>query len=611
MSVIHAPKKPELDIRMLLFPLAIGLLMLVLFVRLWYFQVVKAPALAEKAEAYATQPTTQPAPRGLIFDRKGVLLAGVKSEIVLTAQPGLVRKNPWVLDKVGKMLGVDGAKLKDKMDKEGWRPYVAVPIYTGVPIEMATRIGESRDDLPGISVDSQPMRYYTDTKTFAHLLGYVWTPDANDLKRLDVPDRKAPPYVGKTGIEKAYDKQLLGTPGQEEMEIDAQRRPVRLMRKDAPEPGDQLILSIDSDLQRYAAEVLKGYKGAAVAMDPKTGEVLCAVSSPTYDTSLFLSGISRADFDQLISDPDKPLFNRALSAHYAPGSTFKIVTSIAAQEQGKLDPNYPVVCDGGYKIGRGFVKCLGHHGSITYSNAMAKSCNTYFCDLAFRLGEDALRKACAETGLGMREGIDVPNESAGIVPTEKWVKRHKLRWYQGDTVNFGIGQGYVEATPLQMANLMALVSNEGVCYRPHVVHAFRHGIESKPSYVPPEELHRVDLPGSFWSTLKEALIGVIEKPFGTAAVCQMQGMTWGGKTGSAEKRGQAKTNSWFVGFAPAQDTKIVVAVVVEGVGHGAEFAAPFAKAIVHHYLFRRSAAPVSTGSTPSTQVTPAASPAVR
>ncbi len=609
MSVIHAPKKPELDLRMLLFPITIGMLMFVLLLRLWYFQVVKASDLADKADNYNSEKVSQPAPRGLIFDRNGVLLAGVRSEVVVTATPFDVRKNEWVIEKLAAMLNTDPKKLRDKMEKDGWRPRVPVPIFTGVPMDIATKIAESRDDLPGIGVDSEPMRYYTDTTDFAHLMGYVWTPDANDVKRLAVSRADTPPYVGKTGIEKAYDPQLLGKPGVQEMEVDAKRRPIRLVKRDVPDPGDQLTLTIDADLQRYAAAILKGYKGAVVAMDPKTGEVLCAVSSPTYDTSLFLTGISKTDFDGLLSNPDKPMFNRALSAHYAPGSTFKIITSIAAQEEGKFDPNYPVTCEGGYKIGRGFVKCLGHHGTITYADALAKSCNTYFCDLAYRIGETALRRACAETGLGTREGVDVPNESPGIVPTERWVAKRKLHWYQGDTVNFGIGQGYVEATPLQMSNLMAFVANNGVNYRPHVVRAFRHPGQSQTTSVEPEILHKIDLPGDFWATLKSALVGVIERPYGTASVCRMDGVTWGGKTGSAEKHGQAKTNSWFVGYAPAEDTKIVVAVVVEGVGHGADFAAPFAREIVHHYLFRKSAAPSKAFNASSTNAPPDASPA--
>jgi penicillin-binding protein 2 len=433
------------------------------------------------------------------------------------------------------------------------------------------------------------MRYYPDTNDFAHLLGFVWTPDVNDVKRLGVNIKTTPHYVGKTGIEKVYDTQLLGKQGESEMEVDAKRRPIRQMKRDAPSPGDQLILTIDADLQKWAEFELKGYKGAIVAMDPKTGEILACASSPTYDSGLFLGGINSIDYDKLRDDPDKPMFNRALGAHYAPGSTFKIVTSIAAQEEGKLDPNYEVVCDGGYKIGNRFVKCLGHHGSITYQRAMTVSCNTYFSDLAYRSGEKALQRACQETGLGEREGVDMTGESRGIVPTEKWIKKNKVKWHGGDTVNFGIGQGYVEATPLQMASLLALVANDGVSYRPHFLHAFRHPGQKDATIVQPEVGHKVDLPPTFWATLKAALVEVVENPHGTATVCQIDGLVWGGKTGSAEKHGQDKTNSWFVGFAPSVDSRIVVAVVVEGVGHGNAFGAPMARSVVNHYLFRKVA----------------------
>ncbi len=605
MSVIHTPKKPELDIRMLLFPIFIGLLMLVLFVRLWYFQVVKASDLADRADITNAQKVTQPAPRGLIFDRKGTLLAGVKSEIVVTAVPGDVRKNPWVLDKVAAMLGTDSKRLLDKMNKDGWRSSVAVPIFTGVPIETATKIAETRDDLPGIGIESQPMRYYPDPTDFAHLLGYVWTPDVNDAKRLATNRADTPPYVGKTGIEKVYDEQLLGTPGLEVFDVDAKRRHLRVAQRENPQPGDQLILSIDADLQKFAAEALKsrGYQGAIVALDPKTGEILCAVSSPTYDASLFLSGISRTDFDTLNDNPDKPMFNRAIAAHYAPGSVFKIITSIAAEEEGKFDPNYVVNCEGGYRLGRGYTKCLSHHGPITYAKALAQSCNTYFSDLAYRVGQKALCRACAETGLGMREGADVSNESAGIIPTEKWLAKRKLKWYPGDTVNFGIGQGYVETTPLQLASLLALVSNDGTSYRPHVLHAFRHPGVKEATLVEPEINHSVNLPADFWSQLKTALIGVIDN--GTATKnAHIKGFTWAGKTGSPEVKGQKLTNSWFAGYAPSSNSRIAIAVVVEKVGHGSDFAAPIARDIVKHYLFRASKAPSSALTSSSTPVSP-------
>lgn len=613
MSVIHAPKRPPIDFRVMVFPIAIGLGMAMLVLRLWYFQVVRSSDLAEAAEVSSSTRIEKPAPRGLIFDRKGVLLAGVRNEFVVMATPGVVRKNRWVFEKLGGMLGVAPAKLESTMNKEGWRPFVPVPVFRSVPIETATRIAEAKDDLPGITIDSQAMRYYPDPLTYAHVLGYVWTANENDLLRIKAFTSDTPSFVGKTGIERSYDEALLGKPGKDQVELDGKRHPVRIISGDAPTPGQRLILSIDADLQKYAAAVLKerNYLGAIVAIDPSNGEVLCAVCSPTFDASMWMGSVSQEDYDRVTKDPDHPMFNRAFSAHYMPGSTFKIVTSIAAYRAGKFDLNRTTFCAGGYRIGNRFVKCLGNHGYISYLSAMERSCNTYFADLGNDVGLENLRQAALDCGLGQRAGIDTTGDSPGIVPTERWIDKYRKGvWYPGDTVNFAIGQGDIEATPLQMAQVMALVVNNGVCYKPHLVHAIQPAARSgMPIYTEPEVAHRVDAPESFWVALKTALLRVVDN--GTAKSARIPGLEWGGKTGSAEKRGQDKTNSWFVGGAPFDKPRIVIAVLTEQAGHGGDVSAPIARDIVKHYLTRSASAASSSESARSAQPEPSASPTDR
>lgn len=613
MSVIHAPKSQPLDLRVLVFPAVIGLGMLCLVIRLWYFQVVKSSELAEAAEVSSSTRIEIPAPRGLIFDRKGVLLAGVRSEFVVMATPGVVRKNKWVLDKLGAMLGTTPNKLEGTMNKEGWRPFVPVPIFRSVPIETATRIAEAKDDLPGITIDSQAMRYYPDSSTYAHLLGYVWTASESDLLRIKSFRDDSPGFVGKTGVEKIYDEQLLGRAGKDQVELDGKRRPVRIVQGDAPTPGNRLILTIDSDLQRYAAAVLKQrqFLGAIVAIDPSNGEILCAVCSPTFDATTWMGSVSQEDYDRLTKDPDHPMFNRAFSAHYMPGSTFKIVTSIAAYRAGLFNPNRTTICNGGYKIGNRFLKCLGHHGSIAYEAAMERSCNTYFADLGHDVGLENLRQAALDCGLGQRAGVDSTGDSPGIVPTQRWIDKYRKGvWYPGDTVNFAIGQGDIEATPLQMAQLMALVANDGSCYKPHLVYATQAaGKSSPPNYTKPEIAHRVDAPPAFWAELRTALKRVVA--YGTAKGAQIPGIEWYGKTGSAEKRGQDKTNSWFVGAAPAERPRIVIAVLTEQAGHGGDVSAPIARDVVKHYLDRSLVAASRSTIAPAANDAPASSPTAR
>jgi len=582
----------------------------VLFFRLWYFQVVEAPSLVERAEATRVVPVTKPAPRGLIFDRNGVPIAQVRPEIVVTAIPKVVQKNPWVIDKLAKILSAPVDKLERKLRDAAWHPYIASPIYVGATIQAGTQIAEAGDELPGIGVETEPLRYYPDTKSFSHVLGYVWVANGNDVKRIQDAGHAVPDYVGKTGVERAFDAELMGTPGAERVALDAKRRPLRVEGRDAATPGDQLVLTLDASLQQYTTALLdqKQFKGAAVALDPKTGEVLALVSSPTFDQSVFKGGISDDEWRLLNNDPAKPMFDRAISGAFAPGSTFKIVTSVAAALAGKFDKNTAYYCPGGYFKNGIKLRCLGYHGTITYETAFAKSCNTYFCNLGINVGEDKLREASLAMGLGQRTGIEIggPTESRGVIPTLDWLRKvsHKQSppWYQGDTANFSIGQGYVNVTPLQMANVAAMVANSGVIYKPHLLKAVKGPLgREETQTIQPEVLHRVDLPMDFWDELRHALVGVVDH--GTATNARIPNMVWGGKTGSAEHGHGLTTHAWFVGFAPIDDPKIVVCVIAEGAGHGSEVA-PTAKAMVEHYL----RAPKKPAASSSALVAPAVSP---
>jgi len=365
------------------------------------------------------------------------------------------------------------------------------------------------------------------------------------------------------------------------------------MGGNAPNPGDQLVLTLDSKLQKavtkYMADPLHKYVGAVVALVPKTGEILCLVSSPTFDQNLFTGGISDNDLKQLTQDDKRPMWDRAIRTHYAPGSTFKIVTSIAAYESNRFDPDLHYTCEGGVKVGRGFIKCLSYHGWIGYYDAMAKSCNSYFCQLGRAVGLDALRQASADVGLGEKQGLEIGGEDPGVVPTEAYV--HKVRkndyWSLGDTMNFSIGQGYMSATPLQLANLAALVANSGTNYKPHLLRAIKPADGKGPvTWIQPEVFKTVPTNPAypeFWPDLQRALVGVMEH--GTGQLGKIPGLTWAGKTGSAEKGDKtAKTNALFLGYAPAEDPKIAICVVIETVGHGGEFAAPIARDLVQAYL---------------------------
>lgn len=588
MSVIHQEKQRKLDSRQAIFPVVILAVFTVFFCRLWYLQVVEASALSLRAEALRNSTMPKPAPRGRVVDRHGVPLAAVRSEIVLTAQPAVVKKHPEGLERLAKMLDVPLKKLQEKVDDANWRPYLPAPIYLSAPIDVATKVAESSELFPGLGVQTLAMRYYPDTRSFTHILGYVWVPDEKDVSRIKAMGVKPADYVGKNGLEYVYERELMGKQGYDRMEVDARGRPLRSISGSNPEPGSQLVLSLDSSLQKVAQDALdrRGFRGAVAALDPRTGEVLALTSTPTYDSSLFTSGISRADYQSLLDDPAKPLLNRAIYSAYAPGSTFKIVTSIAALQAGHWSPTANINCPGYYMIGRSSFRCLGRHGPIPFERAMARSCNTYFITLGMRAGQQALCHACDAVGLGDVTGIDLRGEGKGIVPTPEWTKKRMPdgRWYPGNQRNFSVGQGEIAVTPLQMACVVSLVANRGVSYKPHVVRAIiPPEAGAKEQRIEPEVLGRVDAPPAFWDSMHRGLFQVIDA--GTATRnAKIPGLRWAGKTGSAENKRDRKTHSWFVAFAPLENPQIALCVMLENAGHGGDEAAPVAAEIVRHYL---------------------------
>lgn len=589
MSVIHAPKEPTLDAKQVSLLVVVFGSLLVILLRLWYIQIVRQDELLEEATRMRRVKVEKVAPRGLIFDRNGVPLATVASKFVITAVPDIVKKEPWVVDKVAELVQTDREGLDEKIKEAEWRRYFPTPIFVGASVETASKIAEASQYLPGIGVDTLPMRSYTDTKNFSHLMGYVWTPSDRDLERLKQIGVENPAvYIGKDGIERNYESLLMGSVGGEAYEIDNRGRPKRAVEREQAHPGERLTLGIDARLQKLGQSLLKGRIGAITALDPSNGEVLCLVSSPTFNSKLFEGGIRTKNWKKLRDDENSPLTNRAIRGSYAPGSTFKIVTTIASLMAGKFSSTKTVYCPGFFKIGDRKTKCMGVHGAITFDRAFRKSCNTYFITIGYNAGIENLRKASLACGLGHTTGIDLPAEGTGLVPTQKWLDSFKppAKWYPGDTVNVCIGQGMVGATPLQMASLAALVANEGVSYKPHLLRSRRDSFSHREKPHEPEILANIKAPASLWKGLKSAMVGVIED--GTAGSARIPGLVWGGKTGSSEHRKGAKTHAWFVGVAPMEKPKIVVAVLLEEAGHGGDVAAPIARAIVDRYLRKPS-----------------------
>ena len=581
-DLIRGERQVQTDGRFFVFPIVIIFFLIIFAIKLWHLQVVRADELREKAKNLRSSTIERLAPRGLIVDRRGVLLAGVANQIVITGVPRILANNPDVLPRVAVILAVPLEKLEKELQK-AWRPGVPGPVYTGATVAQAIQIAEDKT-LIGIDVSSQPMRTYPDPLHFAHAIGYVSQPNEKDVERLK--ERKIIPadYIGKIGVERTAEQFLMGTPGEEEFQVDAKNRPVRTIRTQPPVPGDKIVMGLDAEVQQFGYEVLGGQPGSIVMLDPNNGQVIALVSNPSYDASLFLGGISSAEYQALNNNPELPLFNRAIYSASAPGSTFKIVTTIASMMAGQFAPSNTVVCRGYYQVGNKKIKCLGNHGAISFNNAMTRSCNAYFMGIGMRAGIENLRKASLACGLGAQSGLDLVGEGAGLVPTREWVEKinkGKYIWYPGQTANFAIGQGELATTPLQMALVAMMSANGGKIYQPSMI---RERIKPNGVHVAikPILTHEIKAPDGFWDEVRVALHNVTVA--GTARGTQIPGLSWAGKTGSAERQGQRLTDSWFVGYAPADNPRVAIAVRVENAGHGGEVAVPIAAKMCAKFL---------------------------
>lgn len=593
MSVIHAPETTPLDARQLALPIVVVLAFTGFVVKLWNLQVVQSADVIDRASKTAVMTDNRLAPRGRIVDRADRPIADVREQLVVVGKFSDIskafKKDATSLNEAASLLGTTSDAIIKKLERDQTRRDLWTPVAVGVPVEVASKFIENPDQYPGFDVRSTPMRTYWDTTSLAHVLGYVWTPnDKVDeaLRQLGVTPAD---YVGRAGLEQQYETALMGKPGTEKFAVDARRRPIRYFGSDEPVPGKKLVLSIDLEVQRLANSLLDGKRGAVVALDPTTGGVIALASSPNYDAKVWQGGISHEDYQRLLDDPGKPLFDRGFQASYAPGSTFKIVTSLAALRAGVLNPSHAIVCPGYLTVGKRHMKCENHGAGavLDYRQALTKSCNSYFGDLARKAGIEQMRKAATDLGLGQATGLDVPGEGSGFVSSEEWLARmvakgSKHGWYEGDTVNMGIGQGELAVTPLQMAEVVSLVANRGVSYRPHVVKAMVDPETKQSTDIERQPLGKVDAPDWFWSALTSAMNNVIES--GTARSAAIPGLTWAGKTGSAENDPRKATHAWFVGYAPFNNPKIAICVLIENGGHGGDVAAPIARQVVARYL---------------------------
>jgi len=564
--------------------------------RLWWLQIYQGEHLGEKARSRYLRAIVTRAPRGEILDRNGKVLATNEPSFNIALFPAEFSTDSADPEKICKVIGIpretlEGAIAKIRANKVPL--FEPVRLVVGADFATVTRVLERSWELPGIIVLEEPLRRYPHGKLAAHVLGHVGAVTEEELKRrkdLDLFD-----WTGKMGLERVYDKFLQGEHGREIVEVDARGAPIRRLRREPAQPGQVLVTTLDLELQKVAEAALQGKRGAVVAIDPRNGEVLVMASSPTFDPNWFSKGIKPELWRWLISHKAHPMQNRAIATAHPPGSTFKVVTATAALIYGKATPKTRINCGGGRVVGRRFFKCWRRHGTVDMVKAIGQSCDTYFYTLGLAVGPERLAHIASLMGLGAKTGIDLPGEIKGVLPSPKWKReRYRERWYGGDTANMSIGQGYLSATPIQMALVACAIANNGVVYQPHLVKERRSPDGKVLERVEPKVLHRIHAPASVWNTVKQGMLAAVYGPGGTARLLADLPIKVAGKTGSSEHRKGAKTHAWFIAFAPADNPQIALCVMVEEAGHGGEVAVPIAKQILQAFASKLQVADIAT-----------------
>jgi len=581
---------------------AIVLLICVLIARLYYLQIIQYDYHSTLSENNRVHVQPIPPTRGLIFDRNGVIVADNRPSFSLSMTRERAGNWQEVLDTIVEVLDLttDDRALFEKRMRQGRRPFEPVPILFELNEEQIARVAVNQFRLPGVEVVAQLVRHYPQGAHFAHSVGYVGRINEKELKTLDPVNYSGTHHIGKTGIERFYEDDLHGQVGYEEVETNARGRVLRVLKRTDPKPGKDIVLSLDIKLQEAAEAALGGRRGAVVALDPRTGEVLAMVSQPSFDPNLFVTGISFKAYAELRDSIDRPLFNRVLRGLYPPGSTIKPAVAIAGLDSGAVNASSRVFDPGYYQLPNYDHKYRNWNrsgdGWVDLDTAIMRSNDTYFYDLAHKMGIDRLSSYMNKFGIGQRVSLDMFEESAGLMPSREWKRATRRQaWFPGETLILGIGQGYMQATPLQLAQATALIANKGVWNRPHLAKTIegQQPVDENPM----ENIVLRDK--SDWAKVTHGMEQVMHNARGTARKAAAGAQyRIAGKSGTAQvvaiKQGEKydrnklqerhRDHALFVAFAPAEAPKIVVSVMVENGESGSGVAAPVVRQIMDAWL---------------------------
>ena len=576
-----------------------------LFLRFFYLQVIQHGHYSTLAEANRISVLPIAPHRGIIVDRNGIQLAHNYSAYTLEITPSKVPDLDTTIEELASIVEIsprDRRRFRKLLEES--KRFESLPIRTRLSDEEISRFAAHRYRFPGVEAKARLFRHYPQGDMFSHVVGHIGRINQKEVEQLETEDRLAnyrgSDYIGKTGLEQSYEKFLHGTTGVEEVEVDSGGRAVRTLSRTPPVSGNNLVLNLDAKLQEIAYNAFGERRGALVAIDPATGGILAFVSKPGFDPNLFVDGIDPQSWAELNGSIDKPLLNRAAAGTYPPGSTFKPFMALAALFYGKRTPQQAISDPGYYMFGghRFRDDKVGGHGMVDMYKSIVVSCDTYYYVLANDLGIDPISRFMGLFGFGSRTGIDIGGESAGLLPSSDWkMRRFKQKWYAGETISVGIGQGYNSYTPLQLASATATLANDGVMFRPHIVNYIEDIRTRKKSPIEPKPLRDLGLKPEHLKVIKDALVGV-NKEGTSARVFADAPYVSAGKTGTAqviaikqnEKYVESRVaerhrdHALFIAYAPADKPTIALAVIAENSGFGARAAAPIARQVLDYYL---------------------------
>jgi len=599
------------------------LLVILLITRLAYLQLTKHTLYTTLSQKNSLDLIPIEPTRGLIYDRNGVLLAENIPVFSLDVTPYKVTNIPKTLAEIAKIIPLTDTEIAQfQKQLKQHRRFDEIPLKIRLTEADVANFSENAYRFPGFVIKARLIRHYPYNENFSHVLGYVGRINIEDLKNIDTTNYSATNYLGKVGIEKYYEDELHGTVGYEQVENDASGEPVRVLNQIKPEPGKTIYLTIDSNLQLAAEKALDGQHGAIVAIQPSTGQILALVSQPSYDPNLFVAGISTQEFQTLQNSPDRPLYNRTLRGLYPLASTIKPYIALEGLDAGIASPEFTLFDPGWYQLHNSehvFHDWQHHgHGMVNISRAIISSCDTYFYDLGAKLGIQRIDNILNQFGFGEATGIDLEDELAGNIASPAWKKRAKGQaWYQGDTLNSAIGQGYMQATPLQLAHAVATLANHGQRMTPYLMLGYQEPGKAYQNSAP-APLNTITLNDEkTWALVIKAMQGVIDSPEGTGHRFGHPTYAVAAKTGTAqvysfnkkhyevdENNTQEKylpdklrDHSLLIAFAPVENPQIAIAVIVEN----SKLASSVARQVLDYYLLPKGQNPVATTSTAATQ----------